>query len=217
MKKVLIFTTVFVTASVSAVTPVLFEAYQEGTIVVQPGGSDSVLVLDLTFSVDSSCYVHFSAGGLSALGRFWLELDGEKQVPEERLAGTSHIEGFNMDYSYWLSPGEHSMSLKITSHFNQTDPSTCEQAYLQALIFLPDGGGAVAEQPEVEPASDAVTSVVSRGPYVTVTGATELVDATGRVIENAIEEDRVSINSLPQGTYFARNEERTVVKIVKVE
>ncbi len=44
-----------------------------------------------------------------------------------------------------------------------------------------------------------------------------MVDATGRVIEGAITDDRVSINALPQGTYFARDRERTVVKIVKVE
>jgi hypothetical protein len=43
------------------------------------------------------------------------------------------------------------------------------------------------------------------------------VDASGRVIENAIEDDKVFISSLPQGTYFARNGERTIVKIVKVE
>jgi len=220
MKKVLILALViFVTVGFSAVTPVLFETYQEGTVTVQPGGSDSVLVVDLTFSVDSSCYVHFSVGGLSILGRFWLELDGEKQVPEERLAGTSHVEGFNMDYSYLLSSGEHNLSLKITSHFNQTDSTTCEQAYLQALIFLPDETDALAERPDgdADELGDGVSSVISRGPYVTVTGATELVDATGRVIENAIEDDRVSINNLSQGTYYARKEGNTLVKIVKVD
>jgi len=43
------------------------------------------------------------------------------------------------------------------------------------------------------------------------------VDASGRVIPNAITEDKVYLSNLPQGTYFARNGERTVVKIVKVE
>jgi len=37
------------------------------------------------------------------------------------------------------------------------------------------------------------------------------------MIENAITDDRVSISNLSQGTYFARNGERTVVKIVKVQ
>ena len=37
------------------------------------------------------------------------------------------------------------------------------------------------------------------------------------MIENAIEEDKVFISTLPTGTYFARDGDRTVVKIVKVE
>ncbi|MBA7644444.1 hypothetical protein ES703_52188 [subsurface metagenome] len=61
------------------------------------------------------------------------------------------------------------------------------------------------------------TTIVSSGPYVNVAGASELVDATGRVIENAIEDNKVFISNLPTGTYFARNGERTIVKIVKVE
>jgi hypothetical protein len=61
------------------------------------------------------------------------------------------------------------------------------------------------------------TTIVSSGPYVNVQGASELVDATGRVIEDAIEDDKVFISNLPTGTYFARDEERTIVKIVKVE
>ena len=61
------------------------------------------------------------------------------------------------------------------------------------------------------------TTIVSAAPYVSVSGATELVDATGRVIENAITDDKVYLSNLPTGTYFARNEERTIVKIVKVQ
>lgn len=61
------------------------------------------------------------------------------------------------------------------------------------------------------------TAIVSSGPYVNAPGASELVDASGRVIPNAITEDKVYLSNLPQGTYFARNGERTIVKIVKVE
>lgn len=71
-------------------------------------------------------------------------------------------------------------------------------------------------QPDAEPGV-STPSLISSGPYVNVTGATELVDASGRVIENAIENDKVFISNLPTGTYFARNGERTIVKIVKVE
>jgi len=68
---------------------------------------------------------------------------------------------------------------------------------------------------DAEPSGNT-PSLISSGPYVNVSGATELVDATGRVIENAIEDDKVYISNLPTGTYFARNGEQTIVKIVKV-
>ena len=61
------------------------------------------------------------------------------------------------------------------------------------------------------------TTIVSSAPYVNVAGATELVDASGRVIENAISDDKVFISNLSTGTYFARDGDRTIVKIVKVE
>ncbi|MBN2379171.1 T9SS type A sorting domain-containing protein, partial [candidate division WOR-3 bacterium] len=60
-------------------------------------------------------------------------------------------------------------------------------------------------------------SIVSRGPYVAAPGATRLVDSAGRVIENAIEEDKIYLSELPPGTYFARDGERTITKVVKVE
>lgn len=96
--------------------------------------------------------------------------------------------------------------------------ANCQKAYLQALIFLPDTATAIAEQPtsDAEPRGNT-PSLISSGPYVNIAGATELVDASGRVIENAIEDDKVYLSNLPTGTYFARNADRTVVKIVKVE
>jgi len=202
--------------STSAST-LLIEAYQEGAVTIPSGENDTVSVVEVVFSIDSSCHVMFTTGGIVTQGKVWLVLDGDSLPPTDYLARGGARATISISYAYLLEPGVHTISLTLANFQNSGVPTTSQYAYLQALIFLPDGGGAVAEQPELEPASDAVTSVVSRGPYVTVTGATELVDATGRVIENAIEEDRVSINSLPQGTYFARNEERTVVKIVKVE
>lgn len=71
-------------------------------------------------------------------------------------------------------------------------------------------------QPDAQPVV-STPSLISQGPYVNVTGATELVDASGRVIENAISDEKVFISNLPTGTYFARDGERTIVKIVKVE
>jgi hypothetical protein len=196
--------------------PLLVESYQDGQINIPAAEGDTLTVTEVAFSVDTSCYVQFATGGILTLGKMWLELNGEKLPP---LLFASRAYYFpNITYSYLLEPGEHTVSLIFASFPDNGYPATYEQAYLQALIFLPDETGAIAKRPigDAEPTA-AMTSVISRGPYVTVTGATELVDATGRVIENAIEDDRVSINALPQGIYFARDGDRTVVKIVKVD
>lgn len=123
---------------------------------------------------------------------------------------------FHIVYSYPLSSGPHNVHFKLTN-LVAGGSADCSDAYLQALIFLPDEPSAVAEPPPGDNLQSQVRSVVSQGPYVNVAGATELVDASGRVIENAIVAERVQISTLPTGTYFARDGERTVVKIVKVD
>ena len=217
MKKVLLAVVMLVLVSVAGAAPVLFEAYQEGTITIPGDKIDTVMVVELSFSVDTSCYVLFTAGGLADLAKMFLYADGTILFPtaiiEEYTASSVHIV-----YTYPLNPGEHSIQLKMTNH----EPGAyakCHNAYLQALIFLPDTAtNAIAEQPlETRGLSPLPASIVSQGPYVNVAGASELVDATGRVIENAIEDDKVYLSNLSTGTYFARNEDRTIVKIVKVD
>jgi hypothetical protein len=92
----------------------------------------------------------------------------------------------------------------------------CQYGRLQAFIFLPDSASAIAEQPLVQPPV-LPSAVISRGPYVSAPGASTVVDASGRVMKNVLNNDRVYISTLPAGTYFAKDEERTVVKIVKVD
>ena len=166
--------------------------------------------------MDTSCYVLFTAGGLVAPGKGFLQLNGSILFPVamERGSTTSIL----LAYTYPLEQGEHNVHFRITN-IQSGIYASCRDAYLQALIFLPDTAtGAVAERPmsDAEPLPNT-PSLISSGPYVNVAGATELVDASGRVIEGAIEDDKVFITNLPTGTYFARNEERTIVKIVKVQ
>jgi len=202
-------------ASLSA-APVLVEAYQEGTITIPGDKIDTVTVVELSFSVDTACYVQFMAGGLVAPAKMFLELNDNRLFPVaiERGYGDRAIQ---IGYVYPLTPGQYAVHLKMTNILGGI-LATCHNAYLQALIFLPDEPSAVAEPPpdgDLQP--QAMKSVVSKGPWVSAPGATELVDASGRVIENAIVAERVQISTLPAGTYFARDGERTVVKIVKVE
>ena len=220
MKKVLIAGLFLGLLASIIAAPLLVESYQGGQISFPADEDDTLTVADVSFSVDSTCYVQLAVGGIGQYLKLWFELDGERLPPETFQEMSRHAREMSvtMSYTHLLVPGEHTISLKLTNYYFGPGVSTiCHDAYLQALIFMPDSGGAVAEQPEeLEPTSNVITSVVSRGPYVDVAGATELVDVTGRVIENAIENDRVSINALPQGTYFARNKEQTIVKIVKV-
>jgi len=201
-------------ASSLSAAPILVEAYQEGMITIPSDEIDTVTAVEISFSVDTSCYVLFTAGGLVHPGKGFLQLDGIPLFPiaKERWAGSIGIA-----YTYPLETGEHNIHFEIT-HFQPGIGATCYTAYLLALIFLPDTATAIAEQPtsDAEPSTNT-PSLISKGPFVHVAGATELVDASGRVIENAIEEDKVFISNLPTGTYFARNEDRTIVKIVKVD
>ena len=221
MKKVLLAAVMLVLVSVAGAAPVLFEAYQEGWISIPMDKEDTLSVVEVSFSVDSACHVMLTAGGQAKIASLWLEMD-ENRLPPQTNVHTDGFGGpvsFTMVYSYLLEPGEYTASLRIAHHYiarNYT--ATCRDAYLQALIFLPDTATAVAEQPmnDAEPSINT-PSLISKGPFVHAPGATELVDATGRVIENAIKDDKVFISNLPTGTYFARDAERTIVKIVKVD
>lgn len=208
-------TLLFAAAPLSA-APVLVEVYWEGWITTLPDKVDTVTVLELSFSVDSSCYVLFTGGVVSRSAKIFLQADGTNLFPETSLSGYDAC-GIHLNYTYPLAPGNHNTYLQLTN-FKLNWLADCYEAYLQALIFLPDTPSTVAEQPEGggQP-TGSTPSLISKGPFVHAPGATELVDATGRVIENAIEDNKVFISNLPTGTYFARDGERTVVKIVKVE
>ncbi|MEA3311946.1 MAG: T9SS type A sorting domain-containing protein [candidate division WOR-3 bacterium] len=216
MKKLLLAALVLLAASSLSAAPVLVEAYNEKPITIPEDKMDTVTVVELSFSVDTSCYVLFTAGGLVWAAKAFLQLDGTDLFPASIGRGVT-TRSVHIAYTYPLSPGDHIVHLRMTK-LETTLRATCYEAYLQALIFLPDTATAVAEQPtsDAEPSVNT-PSLIASGPYVNVAGASELVDATGRVIENAISDDKVYLSNLPTGTYFARDGERTIVKIVKVD
>lgn len=199
-------------------SPILVESYQEGSITIPEDESGEFTVTDLSFSLDTACYVQFAVGGMGKYVKLWLVLDGDSLPPYVPVIGSGEVAGpIPLSYTYLVAAGEHTLSLLLSNYNNRLSSSTCQDAYLQALIFLPDTGSAVAEQPTGDAEPHNTPSLVSKGPYVNVQGATELVDASGRIIEDAITDDKVYITNLPTGTYFARDGEQTVVKIVKVE
>jgi hypothetical protein len=212
MKKILI--PLLLAAFAAQAAPVLVEAYQQESIFIPDESPDTVDAIELNFAVDTACIVQFSTGAKITVGRGWLELDGDSLSP---IIETGFgVQTLSTAYSYLMPAGEHTVIFKFNGGYASS--SVCAYGYLQALIFLPDTSSAVAEPPlETRGLSPLSASIVSRGPYVNVAGATELVDATGRVIENAIENDKVYLSNLSTGTYFAQDGERTVVKIVKIQ
>ena len=204
-------------ASALSAAPVLVEAYNEKMITIFDIG-DTVTAVELSFSVDTACYIQLSTGGIGTQIEIWLDSDGER-LPVRGMVDIAYRGKvpLTLIYNCLLSQGDHIVRLKAIRI--ERDYAACSNLYLQALIFLPDTAtNAIAEQPlETSGLSPLPASIVSQGPYVSVAGATELVDASGRVIEDAIEDDKVYISNLSTGTYFARDGERTVVKIVKVE
>lgn len=213
MKKVLVIL-LFAALCLSA-APVLIEAYHIGRITTAPDKVDTVTVVELSFSVDTSCYVLFTGGVVSHSAKIFLQADDINLFPEASLSGYDAC-GIHLNYTYPLDPGNHNAYLKLTN-FKLNWQADCYNAYLQALIFLPDEAGAVSEQPLGNNPQPQTHSVVSRGPWVSAPGATELVDGSGRVVENAIEDDKVFISNLSTGTYFARDGGKTIVKVVVVK
>jgi hypothetical protein len=220
MKKVLLAAVMLVLVGVAGAAPVLFEAYQEDQIYIPEVEDGKLIVTEVSFSVDSACYVQLVACGNTVYSKSWLVMDNDSLPFVAHGSTSSYWPGWvNLTYITSVEPGEHTVALWVSTVYPDVGPTTFTNGYLQALVFLPDTAtGAVAEPPlEARSLSPLPTSIVSRGPFVYVVGATELVDAAGRVIENAIREEKVFISNLSTGTYFARDGERTVVKIVKVE
>jgi len=198
-------------------TQVLLETHQEGVLTIPEKQSQSFDVVSLGFSTDTACCVQFSIGGHAQFARIWLVLDGSDLPPTLDPCSWKDFWGFT--YSYLVAAGEHSVVLKFENSRNINDPSTCQDYYLQALIFLPDEPSAVAERPDQPHGDEAVTtrSVLATGAWVSAPGATELWDASGRKVSDVPQDGRISLQELADGTYFARNAEQTILKVVRVQ
>ena len=100
----IVFLLLLAAASLSA-TPVLVEAYQEGTITIPGDKMDTVTVVELAFSVDTACYVQFTAGGLAQfLTMMLLEFDANYLLPVAIVQGNRSLSDLIV-YTYLITPG----------------------------------------------------------------------------------------------------------------
>ncbi|MEA3311947.1 MAG: hypothetical protein U9Q76_06985 [candidate division WOR-3 bacterium] len=108
MKKLLLAALVSLAASSLSAAPVLVEAYNEKMITIPEDVIDTVTVVELSFSVDTTCYVLFTAGALVAPAKMFLQLDGSDLYPISMAhgnpAGGSHI-----TYTYLLTSEAHTI------------------------------------------------------------------------------------------------------------
>lgn len=112
MKKLLLAALVLLAASSLVAAPVLVEAYQEGTITLPGDKRDTVTVVELSFSVDTSCYVQFTAGGLTSFQtKMLLELDGNYLFPAAIVQGSTTLSALVV-YTCLITPGEHTVRFK---------------------------------------------------------------------------------------------------------
>lgn len=191
---------------------ILLEAYQDA--VIAPGAENiDTTILKLEFSLDTTCQILVASGGAQKRGIGYLLLDGDTVRNSIRYNVDANMMPLDQVFIHLTNEGEHTILLKFRT---LNELGQCQYGRLQALIFLPDSASGVLELPPVLPPF-LPSAVISRGPYVSAPGASAVVDASGRVMENVLSEGRVSISNLPAGTYFAKDEERTVVKIVKVD
>lgn len=206
-------------------SPLLIETYQNEYVEFHlPARGKTATVAQLSFSVDTNCCVQFTAGGRLRQTLIFLKLDGERLYPEAMTTHPFYTYPYSIVYNCALKPGEHTLSLQAMDWFlldTSDSVGICDKSYLQALLLLPDKVSPPQEidesvNAEVQP-SGALPTLISNSAYVRVPGASQLVDASGRIVETSIAEGMVHISTLGPGTYFARSGERTVVKIVKVD
>ena len=201
---------------------VLVEAWQTVDLVIPKGQRCDTAIVELSFTVDTGCFVLFTTGAMARMGNFWVKLDGNKLRPKIPCTG-KEMSPVPISYASKLESGHHKVTLWFECYYSDLvpiDPS-CTYAYLQALLFLPDSTVTKGIEEENDQnggfRENPVVSLVTKGPYVQVPGCIDLVDDSGRIIENAVIGDKVMISNLSRGTYYARGTGGTTVKVVKVQ
>lgn len=201
-------------AGAAGASPVLLETHQTGVLAIPEKQSQTLDVVSINFQVDTACFVQVNAGGNGKRSIMSLAMDGTDLFPEIQPS----FGGFSIPYASFVSAGDHVLTLKFTNYGNYDEEASCQDSYLQALIFLPDEPSAVAEQLEPRGLSPLPVSIISHGPWVSAPGATELYDANGRKVSDVPQDGRICLQDLPGGTYFAREgDTRTMLKIVKIQ
>ena len=211
MKKALIILTLMALGVSTAFGgSILYETHIEDSLNFE--GQNIYEVLELEFTTDQPSIVSITYGwsiGYAQSCRlfYWLTCNGDS------LVMTTSLGQFTSTYMTELESGTYTLGLM--GYFGYLGGYVINPR-LQVLILYNDSVPSVSETPP-QPTPTENPSIISCGPSVTVPGCSEVVDIAGRKVDCEINDDRIMINSLSSGTYFAKTNNNRVVKITKLQ
>jgi len=181
----------------------MVEDYTEGKVGIQEPGKHKLA--SVTFTLEQAGIIFAAAGALTWGGgsHFWLTLN------EDSLGMSTQPDPSNFMTN--LEAGAYTLDFMI--HATMFD--TIVNPRLQVLVLYNDAPSVSEAPPQSTPTENS--SIISRGPSVTVPGCSEVVDISGRKVDCEVNDDRIMVNSLSSGTYIAKTDNGKTVKITKLQ
>ena len=187
----------------------MIEDYTEGIVPISVTGSHKLASVTFELGQPSIMIAATSAMWLKFTSnrnlKVWLTLNGDSLD-----MSTRHV-GNGASFMKPLEPGSHTLDFM----YRGTMFDTLLNPMLQVLVLYNDAPS-VSETPP-QPTPTESSTILSQGPSVTVPGCSEVVDVSGRKVDCEINGDRIMVNSLSSGTYFAKTNDGQTVKITKLQ
>jgi len=185
----------------------MIEDYTEGSVYLFNPGEHKLATV--TFELPQLSIIHtvtgIASGGHASFPKFWLTLN------EDSLNMSSCIYFNTPNFMKELEAGSYTLDFMV----GQAAGDTIVNPRLQVLVLYDDTPSVTETPPNITPTESS--TILSQGPSVTVPGCSEVVDVSGRKVDCEINGDRIMVNSLSSGTYFARGSEGRTTKIVKLK
>jgi len=188
----------------------MVEDYTEGIVPIPETGSHKLASVmfeleqpSIILAATSTMWLKFTPNRNL---KVWLTLNGDSLG----MSTTTAI-GRGASFMKPLEPGSHTLDFM----YRGTMFDTLVNPRLQVLVLYNDAPSVSEIPPQSTPTENP--SIISCGPSVTVPGCSEVVDIAGRKVDCEIIENRIMVNSLSSGTYFAKTDNGKTVKITKLQ
>ncbi len=187
---------------------ILYETHIEDSLVIT--GEDIVKVLELEFTLEqpsiiSATYGWYKGACSQGMVEQWLTCNGDSLEMSTAFSLTN-------TYTFQLESGTYILGL--VGEFSSMGGYVINPR-LQVLVLYNDAPSVSETPPNITPTENP--SILSCSPSVTVPGCCEVVDVSGRKVDCEINGNKVMINSLSSGTYFAKTNDGKTVKITKLQ